>query len=83
MYASNDTIRMRWNPQLTSEREMPVPGNRLLRRPDVDAAQSATATGVSRGLQEKTCQCEVFPGLGPVVDPPPNSVAATALVLQA
>jgi hypothetical protein len=31
---------------------------------DVDAVQSSTEGGAPGGLQEKTWQCELFPGVG-------------------
>lgn len=63
-FASNDTIRIRWNPQLTSEREMRSLAIAFCGGRDVDAAQPSTDTDTPRGLQEKTWQCKVFPGVG-------------------
>ncbi len=64
MYASNDTIRIRWNPQLTSEREMRSLAIAFCGGRDVDLAQSSIETDAPRGLQEKTWQRKVFPGVG-------------------
>ena len=64
MYASNETIRIRWNPQLTSERDMRSLAIAFCGGRDVDTVQPATDTDAPRGLQEKTWQCKVFPGVG-------------------
>ena len=64
MYASNDTIRIRWNPQLASEREMRSLAIAFCGGRDVDATQTPTDRAAQPGLQEKTWQCKVFPGVG-------------------
>ena len=64
LYASNDIIRIRWNPQLTSEREMRSLAIAFCGGRDVDGVQTSTGTDAPRGLQEKTWQCKVFPGVG-------------------
>ncbi len=64
MFASNDTIRIRWNPQLTSEREMRSLAVAFCGGRDVDLVQSATDPSAPGGLRETTWQCKVFPGVG-------------------
>jgi hypothetical protein len=64
LYASNDTIRIRWNPQLTSERDMRSLAIAFCGGRDVDAMQSSADKDAPGGLQEKTWQCKVFPGVG-------------------
>jgi len=64
MYASNDTIRIRWNPQLTSERQMRSLAIAFCGGRDVDAVQSSIDRDAPGGVQEKTWQCKVFPGVG-------------------
>ena len=64
LYASNDTIRIRWNPQLTSERDMRSLAIAFCGGRDVDPVQLSPDAGAPAGLQEKTWQCKVFPGVG-------------------
>ena len=65
LYASNDTIRIRWNPQLTNERNMRSLAIAFCGGRNVDTVEpSTTGTDAPRGLQEKTWQCKVFPGVG-------------------
>jgi hypothetical protein len=64
MFASNDTIRIRWNPQLTSERDMRSIAMAFCGGRDVDQVQSSTDADAPGGLQEKTWHCKVFPGVG-------------------
>ena len=64
LYASNDTIRIRWNPQLTGEREMRSLAIAFCGGRDANVVQSPTDAGAPAGLQEKTWQCKVFPGVG-------------------
>jgi len=64
VYASNDTIRIRWNPQLTNERNMRSLAIAFCGGRDVDQVQPSTGTDAPGGLQEKTWQCKVFPGVG-------------------
>jgi len=63
MSAANETIRIRWNPQLTNERNMRSIAIAFCGGRDVDELQSSTDTD-SGGLQEKTWRCEAFPGFG-------------------
>ena len=64
MFASNDTIRIRWNPQLTSERDMRSLAIAFCGGRDADSVQSSTDRDPPGGLQEKTWQCKAFPGVG-------------------
>ena len=64
IFAGNETIRIRWNPQLTNERDMRSVAIAFCGGRDVDAVQSSTDRDAPGGLQEKTWQCEVFPGVG-------------------
>ncbi|KQT11260.1 hypothetical protein [Ramlibacter sp. Leaf400] len=60
--AANETIRMRWNPQLTNEREMRSVAIAFCGGRDVDELQSLPDTDASSGLQAKTWRCKLFPG---------------------
>jgi hypothetical protein len=64
VYAGNETIRIRWNPQLTSEREMRSKAIAFCGGREVDEVQARTDTDASRTLQEKTWRCDPFPGMG-------------------
>jgi hypothetical protein len=64
LFASNDTFRIRWNPQLTSERDMRSLAIAFCGGRDVDEVHSSTGPDAPQGLQEKTWQCKVFPGVG-------------------
>ena len=64
MLASNETIRIRWNPQLTNERAMRSKAIAFCGGRDVDVLESSTATDASGGLQANTWRCRVFPGSG-------------------
>lgn len=60
--AVDETIRMRWNPQLTNEREMRSTAVAFCGGRAVDELQSAPDTEAPGGLQAKTWRCKVFPG---------------------
>ena len=64
VYAHSETIRIRWNPQLTSERDMRSLAIAFCGGRDVDAVQSSADRDAPGGLQEKTWQCELFTGVG-------------------
>ena len=62
--AGSDTIRIRWNPQLTNERDMRSKAIAFCGGRDVDALDAATETGASGSLQVRTWRCEPFSGTG-------------------
>jgi hypothetical protein len=64
MFAGNETIRIRWNPQLTNQRDMRSVAIAFCGGRDVDELESSTDTDASGGLQAKTWRCKAFPGLG-------------------
>lgn len=64
VFAQNETIRIRWNPQRTSERDMRAKAMAFCGGRKVDELDSATEAGASGGLQAKTWRCENFPGTG-------------------
>jgi hypothetical protein len=64
VFAANDMIRIRWNPQLTNEREVRSLAMAFCSGRKVDELYSSVEPGASDGLQAKTWQCEVFPGVG-------------------
>lgn len=64
MSAGNETIRIRWNPQLTNERDMRSIAMAFCGGRDVDELPSSAGTDASGGLPEKTWRCEAFPGFG-------------------
>lgn len=64
MFASNETIRIRWNPQLTNERDMRSLAIAFCGGRDVDRVQSVADTQVPEGLRETTWQCKLFSGAG-------------------
>ncbi len=64
LYASNDTIRIRWNPQLTNERAMRSLAIAFCGGRDVDQVQSSTDRDAPGGPRETTWQCKIFPGVG-------------------
>lgn len=62
VFAGNETIRLRWDPQLTNERSMRSKAIAFCGGRDVgelDASTEATATG---RLQSKTWRCEPCSG---------------------
>ena len=61
--AGDETIRIRWNPQLTNEREVRSIAIAYCGGRDVDELQSPTGADAS-GLQARTWRCEAFPGFG-------------------
>lgn len=64
VFAHSDTIRIRWNPQLTNERDMRSKAIAFCGGRDVDEVASSTDAGASGSLQAKTWRCEVFSGAG-------------------
>ena len=64
VFAGNETIRIRWNPQLTSEREMRSKAIAFCGGRNVDELEASTDTGASGSLQAKTWRCETFSGTG-------------------
>lgn len=62
VYAVEETIRMRWNPQLTNEREMRSTAIAFCGGRDVDELQAAPDTDASGAVQAKTWRCKAFPG---------------------
>ncbi|GAB3651894.1 hypothetical protein [Ramlibacter alkalitolerans] len=64
LFAGNETIRIRWNPLRTNERDIrslavAFCGGRKVE--ELEAAPDAAAAG---SLQVKTWRCETFPGSG-------------------
>jgi hypothetical protein len=64
VFARNETIRVRWNPQLTNEREVRSKAIAFCAGRDVDELDASTETGASGTLQAKTWRCEPFSGTG-------------------
>ena len=64
VFAGNETIGIRWNPQLTNEREMRSKAVAFCGGRDVDELQSSAGTDASGGLQAKTWRCKTVPGSG-------------------
>ena len=64
VFAQNETIRIRWNPQLTSERDMRAKARAFCGGRNVDQLDSAAEAGASGTLQATTWRCEHFPGTG-------------------
>ena len=64
VFAHSDTIRIRWNPQLTNERDMRSKAIAFCGGRDVDELDASAETGTSGGLQAKTWRCEAFSGTG-------------------
>jgi hypothetical protein len=64
VFAHGDMIRIRWDPQRTSERDMRSKAVAFCEGRDVDALDPSTATGASGALQEMTWRCEPFSGTG-------------------
>ena len=64
MSAGNEAIRIRWDPQLTNERDVRSIAIAYCGGRDVDELHSSTDTDASGGLQERTWRCEAFPGFG-------------------
>lgn len=64
MFAGNETIRIRWNPQLTNERDMRSIAIAYCGGRGVDELQFPMDTEAPGGLQAKTWRCQAFPGFG-------------------
>ena len=64
VFAQNETIRIRWNPQLTNEREMRSQAMAFCGGRHVDELDAATETTPSGPVQAKTWRCEPFSGTG-------------------
>jgi hypothetical protein len=62
LFAQNEMIRIRWNPQLTSERDMRAKAIAFCGGRDIDEVEASTETGASGSLQVKTWRCEMFAG---------------------
>ena len=64
VFAQNETIRIRWNPQLTNERDMRSNAMAFCGGRPVDELDAATETTASGVLQAKSWRCEPFSGSG-------------------
>jgi hypothetical protein len=64
VFAGNETIRIRWNPQLTNERDMRAKAIAFCGGRKVDDLEGSTETGASGSLQAKSWRCETFSGTG-------------------
>ena len=64
VYAGNETIRIRWNPQRTSERDMRSTARAYCGGRDVQALDASGDAEASGGLQARTWRCDPFPGTG-------------------
>jgi hypothetical protein len=64
LFASNDMIRIRWDPQLTKQSDVRSVAMAFCGGRKVDELSSSLEAGASGGLQAKTWQCEAFPGIG-------------------
>lgn len=64
VFAGSETIRIRWHPQRTNEREMRSKAIAFCGGRDVDEVDASTETGASGTLQVKTWRCEPFSGVG-------------------
>lgn len=62
--AHSETIRIRWNPQLTSERDVRSLAIAFCSGRDVDKLETSTEAGASGSLQVTTWRCEMFAGAG-------------------
>lgn len=65
VFAGNETIRIRWNPQLTNERNMRSTAMAFCSGRHVDELDASTETTASGTVQAKTWRCEPFSGTGP------------------
>ena len=63
--AGSDTIRIRWNPQLTNERDMRSKAIAFCGGRDVDLLATTREAGAADGMQVTTWRCDSFPGTGP------------------
>lgn len=64
VFAGSDMIRMRWNPQLTNEREMRSRAMAYCGGRKVDPVESSVETAPSGTVQARTWRCDPFPGTG-------------------
>jgi len=64
VYAGNETIRIRWDPQRTSERSMRSMAKAFCGGREVDTLDAATEAGATGRLQARTWRCEPFSGSG-------------------
>lgn len=62
VFAHSEMIRIRWNPQLASERDVRSLAIAFCSGRDVDEVEASTETGASGSLQVKTWRCEMFAG---------------------
>jgi hypothetical protein len=64
VFAHSEMIRIRWNPQLTSERDVRSLAIAFCSGRDVDKVEASTEAGPSGSLQVTTWRCEMFAGAG-------------------
>jgi hypothetical protein len=64
VFARSDTIRIRWNPQRTNERDMRSKAIAFCGGRDVYALDTSTDTAGSGPVQVETWRCEAFSGTG-------------------
>ena len=64
VFAHSEMIRIRWNPQLTNERNVRSLAVAFCGGRDIEELASSTEPGASGSLQVKTWRCEIFAGSG-------------------
>ena len=64
VFAHSEMIRIRWNPQLTSERNVRSLAVAFCGGRDIEELQASTEQGASGSLPAKTWRCKIFPGSG-------------------
>jgi hypothetical protein len=64
LFAGNETIRIRWNPLRTTERDMRSLATAFCGGRKVEELDASLEPAASGNLQAKTWRCENFPGSG-------------------
>jgi hypothetical protein len=64
LFAGNEMIRIRWNPQRTNERDIRSLAVAFCGGRKVEELDTALEPAASGNLQAKTWRCEHFPGSG-------------------
>jgi len=64
VFARSDTIRIRWDPRLTNERDMRSKAIAFCSGRNVHELDASTETGASGLLQAKTWSCDNYSGTG-------------------
>lgn len=62
--AGDEMIRIRWNPQRTSERDMRSRAMAFCEGRRVEALEASSPADTAAGLQARTWRCDPFPGTG-------------------